>query len=48
MVNKKLLAMLEGSKKYLYVNLLFRYVSLFMQIGIVCIFSQVISLVFRQ
>ena len=48
MVNKKLLEMLEGSKKYLYVNLLFRFVSLFMQIGIVCIFSQVVSLVFRQ
>lgn len=48
MVNKKLVAILQGSKKYLYLNLFFRYLALFMQIGIVCIFGEVISKVFGQ
>ncbi|WP_311481127.1 ABC transporter ATP-binding protein/permease [uncultured Anaerococcus sp.] len=48
MVNKKLVGILQGSKKYLYLNLLFRFVALFMQIGIVCIFGEVISKVFSQ
>ena len=48
MVNKKLVAILHGSKKYLYLNLFFRYLALFMQIGIVCIFGEVISKVFGQ
>ena len=48
MVNKKLVGILQGSKKYLYLNLIFRFVALFMQIGIVCIFGEVISKVFSQ
>lgn len=48
MVNKKLVAILQGSKKYLYLNLFFRYLALFMQIGIVCIFGEVMSKVFGQ
>ena len=48
MVNKKLVAIVQGSKKYLYLNLFFRYLALFMQIGIVCIFGEVISKVFGQ
>ena len=48
MVNKKLVAILQRSKKYLYLNLFFRYLALFMQIGIVCIFGEVISKVFSQ
>lgn len=48
MINKKLMKILQGSKKYLYWNLFFRILSLLMQIGIVSIFSQTISYLLRN
>lgn len=48
MINKKLMKILQGSKKYLYWNLFFRILSLLMQIGIVSIFSQTLSYLLRN
>lgn len=48
MINKKLMKILQGSKKYLYWNLFFRILSLLMQIGIVSIFSQTLSSLLRN
>ena len=46
MINKKLVKLLQDSKKYLYLNLFFRLLALFMQIAIVGIFSKTLSLAF--
>ena len=48
MINKKLMKILQGSKKYLYWNLFFRILSLLMQIGIVSICSQTLSCLLRN